>query len=302
VDAVASNPHFAGEPEHLQSWGQLRRRALTSQLTAEDCKCLIVEHLNPYEPSHLRAWDEIRRIAADTIASSNSVLNSFFTPTIALAVIGFVGIFTSMMVRVLFIQSDAQVSGPFFITEAVLVVVFASYLMWIFYLARRTRRAFKDHQLIVSKVAFDVAREMELQTRAQEELGADLGGGGGGATVDVRGTRKESGGNPRGSYSLYGGGSFGMQSALVAAARHARDLGLPPAHELPVGLEPLTSLLDTVSSLCAMMTATTPRPLLLGIEQRHMRYVITYVLIIFALLMFFALMSSMRKGRCNYFP
>lgn len=207
----------------------------------------LVEELERYNLSHIHAWDECRRVAVDQIASPNSVLNSFFTPTIGIAVLGFIGLFSYVMVRLLFTcrtQSskdddieDMGCVGPFFIVSACLLLLFAIYLVVIVYQAKRTRRHFKYHDVVIAKIAFDVARELDHFLS---------------------------------EYQRYN-------------------------HDNPVYVKQLEFLFNSVTSLRALMEATSPRPLILGIEQRHVRYAVTYLLIASSALLFFSLLNALHR-------
>jgi hypothetical protein len=310
-------------------------------LTSKGAKAVIVELLDPYNITHLRAWEEVRKIAAEQISSPTSVLNSFFTPTVFISAIGGFGLGLYISVQVLFLQQADGVSGPFFTAAIALSVIFLGYLILVYTSARATRRHFKIHETIVSRIAFDVARELEHSVRrtqlgleylatdddgnnnekntvgmtnnnnasdslllyglkgtASSPLSNNTNNNGGASPFSGGGGGTASPSSPRGG----AGDTFGTQvmtPQYLAKLLQQQGGKANFCHEPPATESELSSLFESVNSLCNMMSVATPRPLFIGMEQRNVRYFLAYILAIIALLLFFALLTSMRKGYCK---
>ena len=199
--------------------------------------------LQPYNISHVRAWDEVRRIAAFNISSPDSVLNSYFTPTVYVVCILFIGCYLYIVVRFVFAVGTA---GPILFMTAFLICIFLLYLRLVLGVAKRARKHFKLHSVIMARITFDVASEIDLRTwRHQHNMDR----------LDLR-------------------------------RQGLRDYTIAELH----------SLYLSFSSLRSHMEATSPRPLILGIEQRHVKFAVAYLLLLSAVVMFFALMRAINAN------
>ena len=203
--------------------------------------------LQMYNLTHVRAWDEVRRVAAEVICSPDSVLNSYFTPTVTMVVIICIMSFVYIVVSYVFDTNNK--AGPILFSVGVLVVIFLTYIFITLGVAKKARKHFKLHSVIVSRIAYDVACEIDMRTWRQQR------------NTDRISTRRP-----------------GM-----------RDYSLPE----------LLMLYQSISSLRTHMEAAPPRPHILGIEQRHVKYAIAYLLLISAIVLFFALMRSIKQGACD---
>lgn len=291
--------------------------AAEKHLSSKAAKAVIVELLDPYNITHLRAWEEVRKIAAEQIASPNSVLNSFFTPTVFICAFGGFVVGLYIAVKVLF---EGPYTGPFLVAGLALAAIFFIYLIAVYISARATRRFFKVHEFIVSRISFEVARELELSVRRTqhglEYLDADdteddnnmyTGMSSEFSTMLENTNANFVGGNNNNiniNANIISNTNNAGESNNLAYLTNKQQMQMLSGkahffHEPPATEQQLTSLFDSVNSLCSMMSVATPRPLFIGMEQRNVRYFLAYVLVVISILLFFALLTSMREGKCT---
>jgi hypothetical protein len=196
--------------------------------------------LQPYNLGHIRAWDEVRRVAAAYIAAPDSTLNAFLTPTLWFAVGGMVAGYLYLIISLLINFTSI---GPFIVVVVIIIVIFAVFIAVMVAIAKKARRHFKFHNVIISRILFDVACE-----------------------VDTRLPLVQQGIEP------------------MADRRPGMEL---------LEMKDLVRLHDSLLALLSFMDSTSPRPLILGIEQRHVRYAVAYALLASANVLFVVLLRHM---------
>jgi hypothetical protein len=207
-----------------------------------------VTSMLPYNLAHIRAWDEVRRVAAAYIASPDSTLNAFLTPTMWFAALGTAAGYLYLVIT--FAVSFHSI-GPFNVSVAVQIVCFAVFIFAMVFIAKKARRHFKLHNVIIARITFDVACELEARVPLVQQ-----------GIENVRDRRP------------------GMEK---------------------LELSDLTRLYDSLLALLSFMDSTSPRPLILGIEQRHLRHAVAYALLFSGAVLGVALLRVMRHddSPCN---
>ena len=202
--------------------------------------------------THLRAWEHVRRLASMELTSPSSVLNSFFTPSMWLASIASVGIFTYIVAGLLFFRNTL---GPFNVTIIALFIIFMCFMILSFVVAKVAQKHFKLHTCIVARKTYDMA--ILIHERLEDiDRGIDHS--------DVRSQLKFKVTNVQG--------------------------------ELTDDLEEAHA---TWSSLATYLVANQPRPLILGIELRHVRFVMVFLLLLSGNLLFLSLLVAFKQGACT---
>merc|ERR1712146_580388 len=138
--------------------------------------------------------------------------------------------------------------GPFVVASMMLLGIFALFFATMVYIAKKARRHFKFHNVIVSRIVFDVACEIDARLPYVQQ---------GIEKVEDR--------------------RFGMEHLELAD---------------------LTRLHDSLLALLSFMDSTSPRPLILCIEQRHVRYAVAYALLGSANVLFVSLLNAILQDRC----
>lgn len=230
-------------------------------------KSMAIAAVKVPNPSHLRAWDEVRRVALLEMTNSKSLLNSFFTPAMVLSAVCSVFISAYLIVSVLFKRSSV---GQLAVVMIALLLIFVTFMMVVVAIAKVSQRHMKRHTTIVARNAFDIARELDRMTTNRNE----------GMPLDAHQSK--------------------AARRVVSQALNFTDAALTEGETLPgfddtTQIDRLEEVLHSVSSLCTYMVANQPRPLILGIQLRYVRYVVVYVLLISAILIFFALMLAFKR-------
>ena len=130
--------------------------------------------LCPTNISHLRAWDEVRRVCVFELTHHRSVFQSVFAPTIVLNVLGFVGCYIYLVVRILF---QNQPFGNFTESFAVFAGTMILYLALIIGFARNAHKKFEAHTTRIAKITFDASRQFDaaLKHHLQSYGGENIG-------------------------------------------------------------------------------------------------------------------------------
>lgn len=71
------------------------------------------------------------------------------------------------------------------------------------------------------------------------------------------------------------------------------------AATVELSLVTMEQIYASLHSLCTFMIANQPRPLILGIELRHVRFVIVFVLLVSGNVLFVSLMVAFKSGQCG---
>lgn len=228
----------------------------------------------------LRAWEACRRLAVEELTSPKSILNAIFTPSMWLSAVGTVSIFSYLVARLLFQRQDyGQVS----ISLTILMVVLVGFMMCSIGVAKIAQKHFKRHSALIAQKTFDVARRIDVYlTNADQGIDdpsmmfqAELGNSSRGIDATTA--------TAAGSGGVVGG------AGSSAAATQGNNLSLNMMEQVYASLH----------SLCTFIIANQPRPLILGIELRHVRFVVVFVMLISGNVLFVSLMVAFKSGDCG---
>ena len=251
----------------------IKRLTFAIEPPSSDCDVVTIQ---VWDIKQLRSWEECRRLGVDALTSPTSVLNSFFTPSMWLAALSSVAIIAYLVASLLF---EEQKPGPVAITSIIILCVMLGFLGCCIVVAKSAQKHFKNHTALIAYKTFDVARRIdEYYTRIQDGLtGNDDDHG----SID---TPREM------LQTLMRRNSNMLKTTEQGQGQLAKD---------EASLMTLESVHATLQSLCTFMTANQPRPLLLGIELRHVRFVVVFILILSANILFISLMVAFKQGKCQ---
>lgn len=234
----------------------------------------------------LRAWEECRRLAVEELTNPKSIINAVFTPSMWLSALGTVTIFTYLVVRLLFQrQSYGQVS----ISLTILLTALMGFMACAVGVAKVAQKHFKRHSALVAQRTFDIARQIDvyhtnLEQGIEEEEEESIGGRRVSRVVAMslqRNMMEASGNSPRASSAA------GWKQPEGGASAGA------------VSLVAMEQIYASLHSLCTYMIANQPRPLILGIELRHVRFVVVFVMLISGNVLFVSLMIAFKSNQCG---
>jgi hypothetical protein len=248
----------------------IKRLTYAIEPPSSDCDVVSIQ---VWDIKQLRAWEECRRLGVDALTSSKSVLNSFFTPSMWLSALSSVGILGYLIARLLF---QEEKPGQLAIAFIVILCLMLGFLMCCVIVAKIAQKHFKNHTALIAYKTFDVARRIdEHYTRIQDGLAMDDDQG---APGDASVPREV------------------LQNLIKKNSVRRVEQG---SGKDDASLLTLESVHATLQSLCTFMVANQPRPLLLGIELRHVRFVVVFAMIISANILFISLMVAFKQGKCQ---
>lgn len=228
----------------------------------------------------LRAWEECRRLAVEELTNPKSILNAVFTPSMWLSAMGTIAIFTYLVVRLLF---QRQSYGQMSIATTILLTALIGFMACAIGVAKVAQKHFKRHSALIAQKTFDIARQIDvyhtnLEQGIEDEEEESVGGRRVSRVLAMslnRGTGQLEGNGPQRS-------SFN-ESAVASS----------------VSLAAMEQIYASLHSLCTYMIANQPRPLILGIELRHVRFVVVFVMLISGNVLFVSLMIAFKSNHCG---
>ncbi|CUG94085.1 GPI-anchored surface protein, putative [Bodo saltans] len=233
----------------------------------------------------LRAWEECRRLAVEELTNPKSILNAVFTPSMWLSALGTISIFTYLVVRLLF---QRQSYGQLSIASTILLTALIGFMACAIGVAKVAQKHFKRHSALIAQKTFDIARQIDvyhtnLEQGIEDEEEESVGGRRVSRVLAMSLNRNAGGGGGVGGGNI--AGSHGSRSASPA--------------EPSVSLAAMEQIYASLHSLCTYMIANQPRPLILGIELRHVRFVVVFVMLISGNVLFVSLMIAFKSNHCG---
>lgn len=226
----------------------------------------------------LRGWEECRRLAVEELTSPKSILNAVFTPSMWLSALGTVGISSFLVARLLFQrQSYGQVSISFTILMAALV----GFMGCAVGVAKLAQKHFKRHSALIAQKTFDIARQIDLYHSNLEQ--------------GIEEDEEESAG--RRVSRAVAASMYTKSGSPLLNHSTSSDPGLAATETL--SLIAMEQIYASLHSLCTFMIANQPRPLILGIELRHVRFVVVFVMLISGNVLFVSLMVAFKSNKCG---
>ena len=257
---------------YLHQVNFIKRLTYAIEPPSSECDVVLIQ---VWDIKQLRAWEECRRLGVDALTSSKSVLNSFFTPSMWLSALSSVGILGYLIARLLF---QGEKPGQLTIAFIVILCLMLGFMACCVVVAKIAQKHFKNHTALIAYKTFDVARRIdEHYTRIQDGLALDDDTGGDISEMSV----------PREV----------LRDLIKKNSDRTVVRGGIPDGDAP--LMTLESVHATLQSLCTFMVANQPRPLLLGIELRHVRFVVVFAMLISANILFISLMVAFKQGKCG---
>ena len=230
----------------------------------------------------LRAWEACRRLAVEELTSPKSILNAIFTPSMWLSAVGTVSIFSYLVARLLFQRQDyGQVS----ISLTILMVVLVGFMMCSIGVAKIAQKHFKRHSALIAQKTFDVARRIDVYL-----TNADQG-------IDDPSMMFQEGGGGGSSRGIGGGVDSKDHNNNRNNQIGSSSLGATQGNTLSLNV--MEQVYASLHSLCTFIIANQPRPLILGIELRHVRFVVVFVMLISGNVLFVSLMVAFKSGDCG---
>jgi hypothetical protein len=254
--------------------------------------------INAEDIKQLRAWEECRRLAVEELTSSNSILNAMFTPSMWLCALGSI-LMSGYLVYSKLFQTGNNISSSFSTFSAavvVLLVLSVGFMACAIVVAQIAQKHFKRHTALVAQKTFDIARKIDeyYTNEGDDDLGA------------VGNVQSWGGGGPTSFYandppSPVGG--YGTTSLRIEVPNR-RESNVSQGSSTKVtgneiSIAEMEQVFASLHSLSAFLTATQPRPLILGIELRHVRFVVVFVLLVSGIVLFVSLMVAFKNQHCG---